>query len=528
MESLLYDAARMRAERIRLQRGLDGAKTHDERNRLGQFATPPELAAEILQVSKMYREEEKPVCFLEPGFGTGAFFAALQQVFPAHGIKRAQGVEIDPHYGVPARQLWESTNLDLNVADFTQLRAPSDERDKANLLVCNPPYVRHHYLGVSQKRTLQERAQQVTGIRLNGLAGLYCYFLLISHNWLAKNGVSCWLIPSEFLDVNYGQEVKRYLLSKVKLLRLHRFDPANSQFDDALVSSVVVWFRNMLPCQNEVIEFTSGGTLKEPQQRQRIPHSDLRSSAKWSHLFSSKMNHQRPSSDQPILVSDLFRIKRGIATGANKYFILTPEQIEQHGLPQNLFTPILPSPRYLSSNELLADENGVPSNTRNLFLLNCNLPEDQIRRTYPKLWEYLQYGKTEGIDQRYLCRHRSPWYAQEKRPPAPILCTYMGRGERPFRFILNHSSQATAPNVYLMLYPKPPLQQQIQHHPPLLRKIWTTLTQLQPADLIAQGRIYGGGLYKLEPKELGRAALDGYEDHLAEIVAPKAIQLSLF
>ena len=124
MESWLYD------ERIRLQRCLDGAKTHDERNRRGQFATPPELAAQILQVSKMYWEEGYPVCFLEPGFGTGAFFAALQQVFAVNIIKRAQGVEIDPHYGVPARQLWEGTTLDLNVADFTQLHAPSDEQDK--------------------------------------------------------------------------------------------------------------------------------------------------------------------------------------------------------------------------------------------------------------------------------------------------------------------------------------------------------------------------------------------------------------
>lgn len=521
MESLLYD------ERIRLQRRLDEAKTHQERNRLGQFATPPELATEILQVSKMYREEGKPVCFLEPGFGTGAFLAALQQVFPADGIKNMRGVEIDPHYGVPARQLWESTNLDLKVADFTQLHAPSDERDKANLLVCNPPYVRHHYLGVSQKRTLQERAQQATGIRLNGLAGLYCYFLLISHNWLARNGVSCWLIPGEFLDVNYGQKVKRYLLSKVKLLRVHRFNPANSQFDDALVSSVVVWFRNVLPCTNDAIEFTSGGTLKEPQQRQRLCHSELRTHAKWSHLFSKELNKERPISDNPTCISDLFRIKRGIATGANKYFILTPEQIQQHGLPQNLLTPILPSPRYLSTNELLADENGVPCHTRNLFLLNCKLPEEQIRRTIPALWEYLQYGKRQAIDQRYLCRHRSPWYAQENRPPAPILCTYMGRGERPFRFILNHT-QATAPNVYLMLYPKAQLQQQIEKNPHLLTKIWTILGQLQPRDLIKQGRVYGGGLYKLEPKELGRASLDGYEHNLAEIVAPRAIQLSLF
>ena len=62
------------------------------------------------------------------------------------------------------------------------------------------------------------------------------------------------------------------------------------------------------------------------------------------------------------------------------------------------------------------------------------------------------------------------------------------------------------------------------------------LGQLEPSDLIAQGRVYGGGLYKLEPKELGRALLDGYacpepslqDNKMTEIVTPRAVQLSLF
>lgn len=49
-------------------------------------------------------------------------------------------------------------------------------------------------------------------------------------------------MPSEFMDVNYGASVKRYLLDKVTLLHIHRFDPKEVQFGDALVSSAVVWF----------------------------------------------------------------------------------------------------------------------------------------------------------------------------------------------------------------------------------------------------------------------------------------------
>ena len=69
---------------------------------------------------------------------------------------------------------------------------------------------------------------------MSGLAGLYCYFLLIAHAWLAENGLAAWLIPSKFMDVNYGDEVKRYLTERVSLLQIHRFCPSDVQFDDAL------------------------------------------------------------------------------------------------------------------------------------------------------------------------------------------------------------------------------------------------------------------------------------------------------
>ncbi|WP_148288981.1 MULTISPECIES: hypothetical protein [Kamptonema] len=75
---------------------------------------------------------------------------------------------------------------------------------------------------------------------------------------------------------------------------------------------------------------------------------------------------------------------------------------------------------------------------------------------------------------RYLCKHCTPWYSQEKHPPSPFLSTYMdrqdtGRG-RPFRFILDHS-RATATNVYLMLYPKPALDNIFSDKPELLKEV---------------------------------------------------------
>jgi adenine-specific DNA-methyltransferase len=104
------------------------------------------------------------------------------------------------------------------------------------------------------------------------------------------------------------------------------------------------------------------------------------------------------------------------------------------------------------------------------------------------------------------------WHCSwEKRPAAPFLCTYMGRhstnGRKPFRFILNHS-RAIATNVYLMLYPKPFLLQEIKSRPELATFIWQYLNNLPSDTLKDQGRVYGDGLYKLEPRELANVPID--------------------
>jgi hypothetical protein len=209
---------------------------------------------------------------------------------------------------------------------------------------------------------------------------------------------------------------------------------------------------------------------------------------------------------------------------------LSAKQVSDLKLPHELIKPILPSPRYLESEEIDSDQRGHPKIEKQLFLLDCNLPEAAIKEKYPSVWDYLQIGIEQGIHKRYLCRHRSPWYAQENRPAAPILCTYMGRFSKthdsPFRFILNHS-QATAPNVYLLLYPKPTLAMRLNNDAQLLRSIWQALRQIAPTDLIAEGRVYGGGLHKIEPNELANAKIrkrDIFE--LSE--SADRVQLSLF
>jgi adenine-specific DNA-methyltransferase len=415
----MRNTTKIEVQRQVIQRELDLQKTPAQRNILGQFATPIDLANDILQdVVKIMPKGEK-IRFLDPAIGTGVFFSALNSAFLPISIAAAKGFEVDEHYGKPAGDLWAGSILDYRLADFTRVSAPIIDSQKFNLIVCNPPYVRHHHIN-GQKERLHEQALVTANMKLSGLAGLYCYFMALCHGWMQENGVAVWLIPSEFMDVNYGQAVKDYLLREVSLLRIHRFDPKDVQFDDALVSSAVVWLQMRKPMVGEQVRFSYGGSIDRPAYEKMVDARVLMAEKKWTRF---------PLSEEPevlavLRLGDFFVVKRGIATGDNKYFILTRDDIDSKGLPLSQFRPILPSPRYLVGTEVMADDMGFPAMEKQLFVLDCRLPINEVERLYPELYEYLQVGVRSGVSQGYLCRSRKVWYAQESRSASYFYCTY--------------------------------------------------------------------------------------------------------
>ena len=491
------------ANRLSLQASLDGQKTQAQRNRLGQFATPTALARDVLAYGLALIPNSRPVRFLDPAIGTGSFYAALQD--SGRRIDSARGFEIDHHYGAPAIDLWKDTPLQITMGDFTKSVAPLSDTDKATLLICNPPYVRHHHMEGPEKLRLHARAKEAARINLSGLSGLYCYFMALSHEWMADDGIAGWLIPSEFMDVNYGRKLKEYLLREVTLLHIHRFDPNDVQFDDALVSSAVVWFRKTKPPADHSVKFSYGGSLAAPALVKEISVADLQRADKWTRFPKND-----PAADyNGYRLADLFAIKRGLATGDNSFFIVDEDRAKELDLPARFLRPVLPSSRYIKEDEVFADAQGIPLLAKRQFLIDCNIPEHEIRRDYPSLWSYLETG-LETVAMAYICKSRKYWYAQERREAAPIICTYLGRSDharRPFRFLLNHS-RAAATNVYLMLYPQPILAAQLALNPNAIRELWQALNAINPETLLGNGRVYGGGLHKLEPRELANVPAD--------------------
>lgn len=520
-------------QRQAIQLAIDATRSAAERNRLGQFATPHVLAVDIARyVDTLIGERKRGIRFADPSIGSGSFYSAALSVYGRERIESAVGVEVDSFFADAAHDLWAGAGLEVVRGDFTRIVTNRSGRTAPNLILANPPYVRHHHMSREDKERLQKLAFKMTGIEVNGLAGLYVYFLLLATAWMEDGGYAAWLVPSEFMDVNYGAALKRFLTDRVTLFRVHRFDPADVQFGDALVSSAVLVFRKGPPPPGHSPEFTFGGSMSKPRASDRITLQSLRESRKWTSFPSHAKNDRHTLSNGvgPTL-SDFFRIQRGIATGDTKFFVLDRAEAKRRGLPARYLRPILPSPRQLKTTTIDADGDGYPVIDRQLCVIDCDLPEHVVEDRHPRLWEYLQTAQALGVRDRYLVGKRTPWYKQEKREPAPFLCTYMGRGaegKQPFRFILNHS-QAVATNLYLLLFPSNGLAIMLRKHVRRAVEVHELLGRITGYELRGEGRVYGGGLNKIEPSELGRIGARAFVERWPELSLDSTLrQMPLF
>lgn len=495
-----------------MQGEIDSERTAEQRNKDGQFATPPKLARQITEYTLALAPAGRcPLRVLEPSCGSGAFLSAVIAAVETSGIApQIVGVELDQRFAATARELW-GTEARIDCGDFLTW-ASIEANGEFDLLVANPPYVRHHHLSPELKSAYNAIARTVTGQKVSKLTGLYVYFVLAAHPRLAGGAAASWLIPSEFMTVNYGAALRDFLTRPdVTLERIHLFDPQDAQFEDAIVTSCVVTYRNRPAPRGHHARLTFGGDVGEPHSERLVPVSELRVQPKWSRLFP-QVKHQVALSATSL--GDYFDVRRGIATGGNSFFIRARREFTDLGIDDEYLTPVLPSPRNLKATRVETDAHGWPQLDTPLALLNCT--ESDAAYLPEPVTQYLATAPRE-VRAGYLVGKRSPWYKQEQRPASPILCTYMGRGrsgEQPFRFIRN-LSRATATNTYLMLFPKPSLIALATDLDVALDVVCDALRELTTGDLTHAGREYGGGLKKMEPKELASLPFDAVLDRLA-------------
>lgn len=113
---------------------------------------------------------------------------------------------------------------------------------------------------------------------------------------------------------------------------------------------------------------------------------------------------------------------------------------------------------------------------------------------------YIKNGEREGVHLRHLTSHRKPWFAVEKRHPAPIWVSVFNRSG--LRFVRNEAGVANL-TTFHCIYPQPSLFNEVTTDLLFAYLISDTAKLIFEDNM----REYGNGLKKFEPNDLNKGKM---------------------
>src|SRR5882672_1388809 len=196
-----------------------------ETKQLGQVATPEPIA----KLMAKWVMSAKPKTVLDPAAGLGGLLAACRQF---NQRVELVGAERDTETLQRAKTS-APRGTKLILADY--LKSDAGQFDG---IIANPPYVKAHRLDYSEKDWLY--FEERLGTPLDRLTNLYALFLLKIWEDLAPSGRAAVILPAEFLNANFGEEIKERLLRAIRPAGIAIFAPSLNVFADALTTSAIV------------------------------------------------------------------------------------------------------------------------------------------------------------------------------------------------------------------------------------------------------------------------------------------------
>lgn len=450
----------------------------EHRKKYAQFFTPVQIAD--FMASWVLGNHNTCVDILEPAFGLGVFTKALHKISSNF---RVEGYDIDKTiYSYASDILLDS---EMQISLFNEDYLTASWTSKYDGIICNPPYLKFHDY---DNATLVPLINRKLKTQLNGFTNIYTLFLLKSIAQMKEDGRLAYIIPSEFLNADYGVEVKRALLKSGVLKHVIVVDFTQCAFDDALTTacillcekdgcSNVVHFSNIRDVEDLCSSLTSHTTYNT---------CELDPEVKWKQYYESSRSSKY---DHLVPFSTFAKVTRGIATGANNYFTFKSSKADLYNLPNECLLPCVCHAVDIQGDfftpndfELLAKSD------KSVFLFNGNANSTNIH-----VKKYLKLGVDNGIDKKYLTSSRSPWYAIEKRQPSPIWVSVFNRNG--LRFVRNDALVHNL-TTFHCVYNIGEVNTDILFS--------YLLTDVAKEILLDNSRQYGNGLVKFEPNDLNK------------------------
>lgn len=473
--------------------------TQELRKSRGAFFTPWAIA-DFTAAWAVGRDPDAAV--LDPTSGEGVFLLAAAEHLKALGASKADLARQVHGVDLHAPSLDEAASLlagadaaaHLVHGDFFEQPTPDQLHGQVpwvDAVIGNPPFVRYHqHRGKTRTRSAKAALNQ--GVRLSGLASSWAALLVHACSFLKPEGRVAMVLPAELLTVGYAEPIRRWLTQRFAAVQLVLFEQL--QFADAEEQVVLLIARGSGGCEALTLHQVRDA---DDLMRRHVFDAEAvavgRPEDKWTDLLlplerrsqfhGVTKHHFSPlgSYGQPAL---------GTVTGANKFFTLTEPTRKRYAIDTRQLKKIVPpGSRHVPGTRFSqGDWQQLKADMQRVWLLHPS-----TKQPTGGLAEYIKVGLKDGIDEAYKCTVRTPWWKPPAVAPPDLFFTYMSHITPR---LTTNDADATIVNSLHGIRLGPDTPTWVRDALPLAA--FNSATMLG-AEL--QGRSYGGGILKMEPRE---------------------------
>ena len=373
---------------------------------------------------------------------------------------------------------------------------------KVSGIVSNPPYIRHHRVSASVKADIQRQVRHDLGLAIDGRAGLHVYFFIRCLQMLEDKGRLAFIVSADICEGVFAKTLWTWVTDHFCLDGVVTFSPDAAPFPGIDTNAVIflvrnekprdrfVWARVLRPDADSLTRLILDLDAAQGSDSIEVNTRDI------SEGIATGLS--RPAykcSSNMILLKDIADVMRGIATGANDYFVMTAAQIRERELDRSFFLRCIGRTRDCPNDRITEERlSELEKAGRPTWLLN--LPDASPDQLPNAVQRYLRLGENQGLPDRALIKSRRSWYRMEQRKTPPLLFAYLGR--RSSRFILNEAGIVPLTG-FLCVYPKPDVD---------VHALWQALNEAAVIEGLSRvGKSYGDGAIKVEPRSLEQLAI---------------------
>ena len=463
----------------------------NDEKQTGSYYTPHDVISFMVDYLKTENQDFSKV--LEPSAGDGRFLSLLQKE-----SKNIVALEIIKEKVKQMKKDYSGDEIKIVQADF--LKYALKKKEKYSLIIGNPPYINPKLM---DKESI-EKAREICkaeGIPTTVMQNMWLAFVIGACRLLESNGTIFFVLPMEFLQVQYAEKLRAYLETKFNTIHIISFQKFVFADIEQEVCLVYLTNKNQQPCILYKI-------YEDAEQRNTLLLNTIKKNKplqKWSNAILSDEDIQllKEKSSQYKKVEEIGITAPGIVTGGNKCFILEEEKVRTYDCEKYVI-PILQKSSFIEERTITIDKGvmeRIRTKNKPMYLLDlADIKEEQLPE---KLKDYLEKEgekKVRDTDiplkKRFKCANRKPWYGVPIVKKGEVI--FFKRYDILPRIYINEIDVHTTDAGYHIRlnagYDKESL-------------VFCFYNSLTLAQCEYHGRYYGGGVRELVPSEFKRVTI---------------------